>query len=100
MIDPIQAQETFAEFKRRRARQISALLPLVPVFLALYWLQTHPDEELFGLATTVWAAVMGGIILGFIVFTLSNWRCPSCRGFLGKGISPRFCRQCGTQLQE
>lgn len=100
MVDSIQMQENFAEFKRRRARQISALFPLALVFIALYWLQSHPKEQLFGLSTIAWAAIMGAIIVGFIVFTLSNWRCPSCRSYLGKGINPRFCRQCGTQLQE
>jgi rRNA maturation endonuclease Nob1 len=28
-----------------------------------------------------------------------NWRCPSCKKYLGKNINRHTCKQCGNRLQ-
>jgi rRNA maturation endonuclease Nob1 len=33
-----------------------------------------------------------------LIFSLFNWRCPSCNKYLGKAINAKFCAKCGVQL--
>jgi hypothetical protein len=39
-------------------------------------------------------------ILAAVGFSLWNWRCPACRGYLGRTFNPKFCQKCGVQLHE
>ena len=55
-------------------------------------------EELFGIPLVVLAPTVLVVILGGIVFSLKNWRCPGCYKYLGKGMSPKFCAKCGVPL--
>jgi len=96
-----QQQAEFKEqFGERRRRQLLITLPLLAVFGLYVWMLQHPGASLVGLspATVTVAALV--FVACFVVFTLSNWRCPACHGYLGKGISPRFCRKCGVQLSD
>jgi rubrerythrin len=43
--------------------------------------------------------VIVALVVGALVFSLKNWRCPACDKYLGKGISPSFCPKCGVALQ-
>ena len=81
--------EIVAEFKKRRIRQVIAVLPVVIIMLPAL---NSENNLLIG--------VFIAIIIIFSVFTLMNWRCPSCKGWLGRGISPNYCRNCGVRLQE
>ena len=38
------------------------------------------------------------VILGVVLFSLKNWRCPACNAYLGKGMAPSFCSKCGIPL--
>ncbi len=38
------------------------------------------------------------IFIGIVVFSLFNWRCPSCECFLGKELRIKFCNKCGCKL--
>jgi hypothetical protein len=39
------------------------------------------------------------LISAFIVFSAFNWRCPSCKKYLGNDISRRICKHCRTKLR-
>ena len=39
------------------------------------------------------------IVLLFVNFTAYNWRCPSCRKYLGSDIGRHSCRNCGVRLR-
>lgn len=80
--------EIIAEFNRRRIRQVIAVLPVVAIMIP-----TLSTEN------TVLGWIFGVILVIYIAFTFKNWRCPSCNGWLGKGISPNYCRNCGVRLQ-
>jgi hypothetical protein len=39
------------------------------------------------------------LIIGALVFSLKNWRCPACDRYLGKVWNPRHCHSCGVALR-
>jgi hypothetical protein len=39
------------------------------------------------------------LISAFIVFSAFNWRCPSCKKYLGNDISRRICKHCRIRLR-
>jgi hypothetical protein len=86
------------EFRLRRRRQWIMALPFLLVMGAVA-LAREPGDSLFGLAPRVWVPVALAVLAGAVVFSLRNWRCPACKGYLGRGFGPRFCPRCGVALQ-
>jgi hypothetical protein len=88
------------QFGQRRKRQIILAIPLVALIVAVSVLA---DEKaggpMLGLPIAVVGPVFAVLVVGAIVFSLRNWRCPACDRYLGKGINPRFCPKCGAALQ-
>ncbi len=39
------------------------------------------------------------VVIGALVFSFFNWRCPSCGTYLGRSISMQFCESCGARLR-
>jgi hypothetical protein len=92
--DSDQIKRTFAQ---TRMRQIVAIVAAIfgVLLAALVW--RRPD--LFGQFSKkdlmLFQLVM---ILLFINFTAWNWKCPSCKRYLGNDIGTDVCRKCGTRL--
>jgi hypothetical protein len=84
-------------FAQIRMRQVVAIVAaIVGVLLAaLVW--RRPD--LFGQFSKkdlmLFQLVM---ILLFVNFSGWNWKCPSCKRYLGNDIGTDVCRKCGTRL--
>lgn len=91
--------EIITEFKKRRTRQIMAIGPIVLAFIALLSVENNPTG-IFGFAPSTILVGAFAVIISVLVFSLLNWRCPSCNKYLGKAINPKFCSKCGTQLGE
>jgi len=88
------------EFAAVRRRQWIATGIVIPVLLGAMFL-VERDRKTPGGRVPVGYAVAGVVlVVGLLAFSLWNWRCPSCRAYLGRGLSPRFCRHCGQQLRE
>lgn len=85
------------EFARRRMRQILLLVPIVIAVLAIR--AASKGADFFGLPTEMVAVVSFILIGGVAIFSLFNWRCPSCSASLGKTWNPHFCPKCGLELQ-
>jgi len=86
------------EFRLRQGRQFLAisLTLLLVVFLTL--LYKRPD--LFGeFSKEIISITQIALIAAFIGFSAFNWRCPSCKRYLGNNIGRQRCRRCGTRLQ-
>ena len=94
-----QKQSFREEFARRRKYQL-AVIPLVFLGLAGFIFADSDTGVLFGFPSAVWGTVGFLLTISAIVFSLKNWRCPACNKYLGKGISPKFCQKCGTQLSQ
>jgi hypothetical protein len=85
-------------FAVRRSRQLIAMAVAIVLLILAALLYRRPD--LFGefsKGTIVKAQIL--IILLFINFTAFNWRCPSCRKYLGSDIGRRKCRHCGARFR-
>jgi hypothetical protein len=89
--------EIIEEFKRKRTRQIMAVGPIILAFIGLLSVEGNPTG-IFGLPPNTILVTAFAVIISVIIFSLLNWRCPSCNKYLGKGINPKFCSKCGAQL--
>ncbi len=87
------------DFKAKRVRQLLLAAPLVIAVVFLIWSEDRPGTALFGIPPTYLTYATIAYVVFYAVFSIMNWRCPSCRSYLGKGINPRFCSKCGAQLQ-
>ncbi|MGC8774745.1 MAG: hypothetical protein ACP5R6_05750 [Chlorobaculum sp.] len=39
------------------------------------------------------------VVIGALVFSFKNWRCPACDKYLGRSMNPHFCWKCGIALR-
>ena len=88
-----------AEFSKRRTRQLILIAPLIAAMIPVLMLENAGPDGLWGVPASVIAPGCIAVIIAGVIYSLFNWRCPACNKYLGKGISPRFCRHCGAQLQ-
>jgi hypothetical protein len=97
MMDPNDADRIKRTFSQVRMRQLVAIAAAVVGVLlgALVW--RRPD--LFGQFSKKNVMLSQFVvILSFINFTAWNWKCPSCKRYLGNDIGTDRCRKCGTRL--
>jgi hypothetical protein len=88
------------QFALRRKRQIILAIPMAAIFLAFAFLTDKRNSVTVPDLPTEWMVpIVFALVIGAIVFSLRNWRCPACDKYLGKGISPHFCPKCGVALQ-
>ena len=86
------------EFWQRQGRQFLAIA--IALFLVILLAVVYKRHDLFGEYSnnTLFTAQLI-VIIAFIGFTAFNWRCPSCKKYLGKDINKRACRHCKTRLR-
>ena len=84
------------EFAARRKRQLILLVPFTALAIGFALIPDEPSGDVMGLLAAVG---LGLLVVGIVVFSLMNWRCPACNAYLGKAISPNFCPKCGVALQ-
>ena len=86
------------DFRLRQSRQFLAIA--VTLVLVLFLTLLYKRSNLFGEFSkdTIFAAQIV-LIAVFIGFSAFNWRCPSCKKYLGPDINRRICKQCGTRLR-
>jgi hypothetical protein len=87
------------EFQKRRRRQLLVLIPAV-LAIALGIAAKNTDLlDQVGIPMNTFGPVFFGFIVLLVGFSFYNWRCPSCKKYLGREISPRFCHRCGVQFR-
>jgi rubrerythrin len=83
-----------AKFIQTRRYQMALFVPVGgAVFLLL---RSDLYAEDLGFETMVLGAAF--LLLVAAGFSWLNWRCPACRKFLGRGLSPKQCPKCGVEL--
>jgi hypothetical protein len=87
------------EFGIRRKRQLMATIPFLLVFVCLLS-SNRETGEILGIPALIWGSIAGAAVVGMVVFSFFNRRCPACDKYLGKGFGPRFCPRCGVQLRD
>lgn len=86
------------KFELLQGRQLLAIAATLCSVIILAVVSKRPD--LFGefsknTVLTLQIAVIGA----FLGFSALNWRCPSCKKYLGYDINKRICRTCGTRFR-
>lgn len=84
------------EYAAKRRRQAVSVIPVG----ALGAVTAMGGGGMLGLSDQVFLVVVGVVILGFFLFSLVNWRCPSCGAYLGQRLNPRACNACGATLRD
>jgi len=98
MIQERDSKQVMRNFGLRKSRQFLAIAATLVLLLFLVLLYKHPDLIGEFSKNTIFAAQIV-LIVAFISFSALNWRCPSCKKYLGNDISRRICKHCGTQLR-
>ena len=87
-----------SDFKIRKTRQIIAIFPTIAsMFVILFVADKNPDKSIMGIPLLPVSVV---VVVSVLIFSLWNWRCPSCNRYIGKAINPKFCSKCGIKLQQ
>lgn len=85
------------EFRIRQGRQYLAISVTLLLVILLTVIYKRPD--LFGeFSREIISITQITLIAVFIGFSSFNWRCPSCKKYLGNNIGRQRCRRCGTRL--
>lgn len=91
-------QRIMRKFAARRMRQIIAVAIALFFVLLLAAFYKRPDRfGNFSKDSLVMMQLL--LIIVFVNFTAFNWRCPSCKKYLGGDINRRACKRCGARLR-
>ena len=78
----------------RRSRQFLVTIPVVVALLILVALQDERTFLVMGIPHVAWRIALVALLVGFIVFTGWNYRCPGCDGFLDRRYLRPDCEIC------
>jgi len=95
-----QKQAFKTQYALRKRRQLMVTVPLVLVFIALAMADKAEGSFFSAVPADVFIPVFFIIIIGALIFSFRNWRCPACNKYLGKAVSLRFCPKCGIALRD
>jgi O-antigen/teichoic acid export membrane protein len=87
------------EFSRRRKRQRLLVVVLAPMIIGVVAYQKGVTPTILGLPPQVVAPIFLVLVVGALLFSLRNWRCPACSKYLGRSLNPRYCLNCGVELR-
>ena len=92
-----ETEQIMREFRLRQNRQFLAIALALFLLLLLALLYTRSDVFGGGSKDAIFGAQFM-VIAAFIGFSALNWRCPSCRKYLGSDIRKRVCKHCRARL--
>lgn len=85
-------------FSVKRRRQLMLSAPMFLLMFGVLFLERKGQAAILGIDPGNMVPLMFLTIAGAVAFSLWNWRCPACKRYLGKQISPKFCSRCGVEL--
>jgi hypothetical protein len=86
------------QFRQSQTRQIIAVT--VALFLVMLAAVLYRRPDLAGaFSTSTLFGLQAVSIVAFLVYTVYNWRCPSCDKHLGSNLHRQRCGKCGARLQ-
>ena len=89
-----------AEFRTRKRRQWAASVPVILVMILFIWMgEDERGKRVAGFSGETLAVASVVVVVGVLLFSFWNWRCPACNRYLGRGLGPSFCPKCGAQLK-
>ncbi len=90
-----QKAEFKAKFTQTRRYQMALFVPVGGAVLLLVLSERYAAD--LGLQPIVLGTAF--LVLVAAGFAWLNWRCPACRKYLGKSLSPNHCPKCGVALR-
>ena len=91
-------KQIMREFLLRQSRQFLAIA--LTILILLFLLLLYKRHDFFGeLPKNIITEAEIVVIIAFIGFSAFNWRCPSCKRYLGADINRHMCKKCGTRLR-
>ncbi len=86
------------ESRQRRNRQLRLLIPVFVLATVAAICQSVGiiPGPIVDVEYVYWAVAL--LVLGGLVYTLANWRCPACKKSLWYHLNPGFCPRCGQTL--
>jgi hypothetical protein len=96
---PQQERAIKETFSVRQRRQILLAIPLVVVLLSFFLAADERAGTVFGFPLAAVGPLLAVFVIGALLFSLKNWRCPACDRYLGKVWNPRHCHSCGVALR-
>jgi Na+/citrate or Na+/malate symporter len=93
------SQDVIAEFRKRLHRQLIAIVPAVLALLLIPLAAATEESAGGGFPVAIAGPLAIVVVLGVLVFSIFNWRCPACNAYLGKSGIPTFCKKCGARLR-
>ena len=86
------------EFRVRQNRQFIAIA--AALFGVLLCAVVYKRPDLFGTFSKGTLFGVQALVIGsYIGYTSQNWKCPSCRKYLGTDVNRRVCKKCGVRLR-
>jgi len=92
--------QVLAEYARRRKNQMVVTIPLFAILIGFYLGQNREAGTIMGLPAQFVAPVFIVVVLGALVVSFLNWRCPACKKYLGRTFNPKHCHSCSAALHE
>jgi hypothetical protein len=89
-----------AAYALRRKRQLAVSAPLVVLVLALVFTKDHVGGTLLATFSSVAVPLFLIVVVGALIFSFRNWRCPACGKYLGRSFNPKHCQSCGVALRD
>lgn len=98
--DPHQRQQILEDFKRRRTREIIAIVPFLASVFVIYELFKDPGFQVRGLSGGPLLLAALAVLAAVLIHHIVNWRCPVCGNVFLTGIAVSHCRRCGMLFTE
>lgn len=96
-----QILEFRCQFSERRKRQLILAVILLPLVIGVQ-LMRHGEGggtlEAIGLTEAAAGKAFFGLVVGALLFSFKNWRCPACDAYLGRSVGHKFCPKCGVKF--
>ncbi len=88
--------EVIEKIKKARKWQLIVAIPVGIILVGSILLRGSG----LGLGDDTLTGIAACLVIGGLIFSAWNWRCPVCHIYLGKNMNPDFCHKCGTKLKE
>jgi len=79
--------------------QVKAAVLMVPIFFLIVMMRSDARRGAAPASPALAVIAFVGMFTG-AGLSIWNWRCPTCRRYLGKAFNPRFCQSCGAHLRD
>ena len=86
-------------FATRRRKQRFLAVPLIALFIGFAVFRDRNQSDFFGFSAAIWGPTFLLLVVGAVIFSFVNWKCPACNKYLDKNTNLIFCSKCGVELQ-